>query len=412
MALTQISTAGVKDDAVTAGKIPANAVGSSELADNAVDTAAIADQAVDLTKLPHGTGSNDGKFLRANNGADPTFETVNTDLSADSSPQLGGNLDCNGSNIFLDDNNKIHFGNLTGSTGDLQIYHSPSDNCSYIDTFHHLQIRKDNGAEIHAKFTNNEGTTLYYDNVQTFNTEANGIKVLGPADGVAQVEIYSDRGDDNQDKWRIQASSTGEFLKFQTYGSGSWQDTISAQSQNQVRLFYNGSEKLNTINTGVAITGKIYMNNGNLQFGTSGAGVDFSSTSDASGMTSELLDDYEDGTWTINPHDGSCTSFGTRYTKIGNTVTVWGRATAFSDTSTNDLVRLKGLPYSATSSNFATCCGPAMAQYINEDSGWVAFVEGDQIKFYGSSSGSFDQLRHNELNSGHEIYFSATYTTV
>ena len=106
MALTQISTDGVKDDAVTAGKIPANAVGSSELADNAVDTAAIAadavtsakiaddvigaehiidnsvqtaaiqDQAVTLAKLPHGTSSNDGKFLRANNGADPSFETV------------------------------------------------------------------------------------------------------------------------------------------------------------------------------------------------------------------------------------------------------------------------------------------------------------------------------------------------
>ena len=51
MALTQISTAGVKDDAVTAGKIPANAVGSSELADNAVDTAAIADDAVTAAKL-------------------------------------------------------------------------------------------------------------------------------------------------------------------------------------------------------------------------------------------------------------------------------------------------------------------------------------------------------------------------
>lgn len=76
MALTQISTAGVKDDAVTSGKIPANAVGSSELADNAVDTAAIADQAVALSKLPHGDGSSDGKFLRANNGADPTFETI------------------------------------------------------------------------------------------------------------------------------------------------------------------------------------------------------------------------------------------------------------------------------------------------------------------------------------------------
>ena len=144
MALTQISTAGVKDDAVTAGKIPANAVGSSEiaanavgsseLADNAVDTdaiqddavtdaklansinsaiaantakntnathtgdvtgsgsltiasnavttAKIADEAVTLAKLPHGTGSNDGKFLRANNGADPTFETVETGARA------------------------------------------------------------------------------------------------------------------------------------------------------------------------------------------------------------------------------------------------------------------------------------------------------------------------------------------
>ena len=51
MALTQISTAGVKDDAVTAGKIPVNAVGSSELADNAVDTNAIQDDAVTADKL-------------------------------------------------------------------------------------------------------------------------------------------------------------------------------------------------------------------------------------------------------------------------------------------------------------------------------------------------------------------------
>ena len=36
----------------------------------------IADQAVTLSKLEHGTSSNDGKFLRANNGADPSFETI------------------------------------------------------------------------------------------------------------------------------------------------------------------------------------------------------------------------------------------------------------------------------------------------------------------------------------------------
>tara|TARA_R100000234_G_scaffold12308_3_gene6829 strand:+ start:657 stop:1832 length:1176 start_codon:yes stop_codon:yes gene_type:complete len=46
--------------------------------DLAVVTGDIADQAVTLDKLPHGTGSNDGKFLRANNGADPSFESVDT----------------------------------------------------------------------------------------------------------------------------------------------------------------------------------------------------------------------------------------------------------------------------------------------------------------------------------------------
>jgi len=58
MALTQISTAGVKDDAVTAGKIPANAVGSSELADNAVDNAAVASNAaIAGTKIAPDFGS-------------------------------------------------------------------------------------------------------------------------------------------------------------------------------------------------------------------------------------------------------------------------------------------------------------------------------------------------------------------
>ena len=106
MALTKIKTDGVTDDAITSGKIPANAVGASELADNAVDSAAlaadcvigskiadsqianehIANEAVTLDKLPHGTSSNDGKFLRANNGADPTFETI--DLTALSASNL------------------------------------------------------------------------------------------------------------------------------------------------------------------------------------------------------------------------------------------------------------------------------------------------------------------------------------
>ena len=64
-----------------------------------ISTDGYKDESVDLTKLPHGDANNNGKFLRANNGADPTFETVNTDVAGDSTPQLGGNLDVNGNDI-------------------------------------------------------------------------------------------------------------------------------------------------------------------------------------------------------------------------------------------------------------------------------------------------------------------------
>ena len=71
-----VTTAKIADDAVTGDKINANAVSTSHIADNSITSAKIANEAVTLAKLEHGTSSNDGKFLRANNGADPTFETI------------------------------------------------------------------------------------------------------------------------------------------------------------------------------------------------------------------------------------------------------------------------------------------------------------------------------------------------
>ena len=174
MALTKVSTDGVKDDAITKSKIPANQIEASELADNAVDTNAIAtdavttakiadnavdtnaiandavngnkiadgavggaaildnaigtakiqDNAITLAKLPHGDGSNDGKFLRANNGADPTFETVNTDLVSDTTPQLGGDLDSNGNNIKITDGEELR----VGDGNDMVLKHTGSTN--------------------------------------------------------------------------------------------------------------------------------------------------------------------------------------------------------------------------------------------------------------------------------------------
>lgn len=75
----------------------------------------------------------------------------------------------------------------------------------------------------------------------------------------------------------------------------------------------NDAMAFNT-NTGerVRITsgGEVQIANGNLKFTTSGTGIDFSATSDSGGMTSELLDDYEEGTWT--PSIGGNASYTTQ----------------------------------------------------------------------------------------------------
>ena len=81
-----VTTAKIADNNITAAKIADDQLKSRHYEDGSIDTqhiadaqittAKIADEAVTLAKLPHGTSSNDGKFLRANNGADPSFETV------------------------------------------------------------------------------------------------------------------------------------------------------------------------------------------------------------------------------------------------------------------------------------------------------------------------------------------------
>ena len=84
MGLTQVNTDGVKDDAVTAGKIPANAVRSSEIADDAVGLAQMAagtdGQVItyDASGNPVAVGpGTDGQVLTSTGaGSPPAFETL------------------------------------------------------------------------------------------------------------------------------------------------------------------------------------------------------------------------------------------------------------------------------------------------------------------------------------------------
>jgi hypothetical protein len=76
------------------------------------------------------------------------------------------------------------------------------------------------------------------------------------------------------------------------------------------------------------VGGDIRIDNGNLIIGTSGKGIDFSATSHPAGMTSELLADYEEGTFTpstggfVEVLAGGTVTYSGTYTKVGRLVKV------------------------------------------------------------------------------------------
>ena len=102
-------------------------------------------------------------------------------------------------------------------------------------------------------------------------------------------------------------------------------------------------------------SGDMTITNGNLVLGTSGKGIDFSATSSGSGtMTSELLSDYEEGTWTPTIIGTTTAGTGTyvtqegSYTKIGRVVTVSANVEWSAHTGTGNM-RISNLPFTTAS---------------------------------------------------------------
>jgi hypothetical protein len=107
--------------------------------------------------------------------------------------------------------------------------------------------------------------------------------------------------------------------------------------------------------------GNATVNTGNLVIGTSGKGIDFSAT--AGTGTSELLADYEEGTWTpayAFSTSGSVTQFITagRYVKVGSVVHLTCRIATSAISSPTGDVTITGLPFtSAANSNYGAALG-------------------------------------------------------
>jgi len=188
------------------------------LADGSVTTAKIGDQQVTLAKLEHGTGSNDGKFLRANNGADPSFETV----SIPAGTTINNNAD-----------NRVITGSGTANTlnGESGLTYNGSV----------LQINGD------GQFTGNDGTAnqLKWDKSDDSLYFRDGVKAQFGTGG--DMKIFHSSG--------VNQITTGNNV-FKVFGGGSNNKTIFATATtNAAELYFDNSKKFETHSTGVQVTG-------------------------------------------------------------------------------------------------------------------------------------------------------------
>lgn len=208
------------------------------------------------------------------------------------------------------------------------------------------------GAVTAARFLRGDGTNVSMSAIQaadvpTLNQSTSGssgsvksnvttglLQVAGPGAGVTRVMSVPDA---NFTAARTDAAQTfsgsqtftnnvgaDTFTFGSSYGQLTW-DTGKAIIQGLaandvvVRTRASGIDRL-TIGAN-----DVTVNTGNLVIGTSGKGIDFSVTSQAAGMISELLSDYEEGTFSAKLYFGGVeilayNANGGWYSKIGNTV--------------------------------------------------------------------------------------------
>ena len=186
--------------------------------------------------------------------------------------------------------------------------------------------------------------------------------------------------------WTYRAS-TFASQAFQDDGSHIWNTAVSGTAGNPIT--FNERMSLNQ-------PGNLTLNSGNFIVGTAGKGIDFSANTHAAGMTSELLNYYEEGTWTPNQGSGltvvgAFSSTG-RYTRVGNQVTISGTLSGASSIAiASPGIIFTNIPYTVAGAS----CGSMNSSSLNA-SGAITAISGTTV--YG-----------NTCPAVSTIYFAMTY---
>jgi trimeric autotransporter adhesin len=200
-----------------------------------------------------------------------------------------------------------------------------------------------------------------------------------------------------------------------SWGGASTNGSIQTFSSSVLALNPAGN---NVVIGGTTGTEKLTIVDGNIKM-SNGYGIDFSASA-GGGATSSLLDDYEEGTWTIGLTFGGAsvgmtfTNNTGQYTKVGRQVTV----TAYLQTSligsSTGAAAITGLPYTIVND----------ASYYSAPSFWFNQITYDgQLSAYGTTGtttleffdttqgGTVAALDNTNFQNGSRFIISFTYFT-
>jgi hypothetical protein len=232
-----------------------------------------------------------------------------------------------------------------------------------------LLVRRTDASGIVAEFSNSSGYGVYIG-----QNGATGEGYIRTATG--QPLVFTTNAGSGIANARLRIGSSGETTLFRlnTFpnpnNTGSeilgsklvFGSNISLEERYPNGAYVDRQDLVLRTNTGYGqgLSDKIrFTSGGTINFEVSGGGIDFSATSNSSGtMSSELLADYEEGSWTPLLYYNSGTSqpsysfqYG-HYIRVGKQVTAWFNLgiTSFSGTSFSQAY-IGGLPFQSNDPN-------------------------------------------------------------
>lgn len=199
---------------------------------------------------------------------------------------------------------------------------------------------------------------------------------------------------------------------------------LALNASKEVVSVTNTGTGSNVLATAPTLVGDVTFSTGNLVIGTAGKGIDFSADPSTAGMTSELLDDYEEGTWTptlqysVSNGDLNYTAGyqnGT-YTKVGRLVTIEFYL-LFNETTANGNLTLTNLPFATANLTNIAVGGAWYADNMTGFTGapiWQIGQNGGTIMgFFDSAAGTAVSVSNTNTAAANNVirviasYYSA-----